>query len=259
MYGWRGRIGLMVPTGNSVMEPEFNRMAPDGVSVHANRVYLKDVTPQSLAGMEAHAAESARGLASIRIGVLAFGCTSGSFVGGKGYDEKLIRLMEDATGIPATTTTTAVVRALRLIGVRRIALATPYSDEVTALEARFLEDHGFEVTRRAAGGIVEVADIQECEPHAAYDSARAVDNDRAEAVFISCTGLRTLEIIERLEADLGKPVVTSNQATFAESLRILGVREVRPGFGSLFARTFAAMEEQTASAGKVAPLRARAQ
>ena len=101
MYGWRGRIGLMVPTENSVMEPEFARMSPEGVSVHANRVYLKDVTPESLLAMERGVEDSARGLAGIRIGVLAFGCTSGSFVGGKGYDERLMRRMEDATGVPA--------------------------------------------------------------------------------------------------------------------------------------------------------------
>jgi maleate isomerase len=241
MYGRRGRIGLLVPGGNSVMEPEFHRMAPDGVSTHANRVYLKDVTPESLAGMADHAAESARGLAPVRIGVLAFGCTSGSFIGGKGYDAGLIRIMEQAAGVPATTTTTAVLRALELLGVRRLALVTPYTEEVTGLEARFLEDHGFEVTRALGGGLVEVADMQECEPEVAYARAREVDDDRAEAVFISCTGFRTIEIIEKLESELGKPVISSNQASLADCLRKLGVAEVRPGFGSLFEHVFAAM------------------
>ncbi len=257
MYGRRGRIGLMVPTGNSVMEPEFNRLAPEGVSVHANRVYVKNVTPEALTDMEQHVAASAKGLESIRIGVLAFGCTSGSFIGGKGYDEKLIRLMEEETGVPATTTTTAVLRALSLFGVNRIALATPYSDEVTGIETRFLADHGFEVTRARGGGMVETADIQACEPQVAFERAREVDDDRAEAVFISCTSFRTIEIIEKLEADLGKPVITSNQATFADCLRVLGVREVRPGFGSLFERVFAAMNAAPTAADKVAPLRAR--
>ena len=256
MYGRRGRIGLMVPTGNSVMEPEFHRMAPDGVSTHANRVYLKDVTPGSLAGMADHAAESAQGLAAIRIGVLAFGCTSGSFIGGKGYDAGLIRIMEEATGIPATTTTTAVLRALDLLGVRRIALATPYTEEVTGLEAQFLADHGFEVTRARGGGLIEVADMQECEPEVAYARAREVDDDRAEAVFISCTGFRSIEVIEKLEAELGKPVISSNQASLADCLRVLGVTEVQPGFGSLFDKVFAAMAAQR-SEPAAEPQRAR--
>ena len=246
MYGWR--IGLMVPTGNSVMEPEFRRPAPDGVSVHANRIHLEDVTPESLHGTEDEAEDSAKGLVSVRIGVLAFGCTSGSFIGGQGYDDGLIRRIDDATGVPATTTMSAVLRALRLLGVTRIALATPYIDAVNAIEVRFLEDHGFEVTAVEGGGIVDIADIQECEPHLAFEPARRVDDDRAEAVFISCTGRRTIEVIEALESDLGKPVLSANQATFADCSRSLGVGDAAPEYGSLFARTFAAMDAPAAPA-----------
>lgn len=234
MYGWRGRIGLMLPTGNSVMEPEFQRLAPEGVSTHANRVELKDVTPESLLGMEADTLRSARQIAQTRLGVIAFGCTSGSFVGGPGYDERLTRMIEDETGVPTTTTTTAVVRALRALGVTRIALATPYIDEVTRLEVDYLQDNGFEVTAWQGGGLVEVADIQECPPEVSEQRARAVDNERAEAVFISCTGFRSIENLARLEADLGKPVISSNQATFADCLRLLNLGEAAPGFGSLF-------------------------
>lgn len=257
MYGRRGRIGLMVPTGNSVMEPEFARMSPEGVSVHANRVYLKDVTPESLLAMEGEVRASAEGLVEIRVGVLAFGCTSGSFVGGKGYDKRLIGRMQDATGVSATTTTTAVLRALRLLGVQRISMATPYIDEVNALEVKFLAEHGIEVVKSAGGGIVHTPDIQECEPGVSFQRAREVDHDRAEAVFISCTGFRSVENLEKLEAELGKPVISANQATFADCLRLLGIRQVRPGYGSLFARTFEAMEDPAPEKAPPAPLRAQ--
>lgn len=231
----------MVPTGNTTNEPEWSRMAPDGVSVHANRIYLKDVTPASLTKMRDEAVASAQGLTACDVGVLAFSCTSGSFVGGKDYDLELIRLIEETTGIATTTTTTAVVRALRVLGVERIAMATPYIDAVNKIEKSFLENHGFEVTRMAGGGLIETPEIQLCEPHVAYRRAREVDHDRAEAIFISCTGFRTVEILERLEADLGKPVISANQATFADCLKIVGVREVRPGHGSLFQRVFGGM------------------
>ena len=252
MYGWRGRIGLLVPTGNSVMEPEFQRMAPAGVTTHANRVALKDVTPESLSRMEDDAERAARGIVSVRVGVIAFGCTSGSFVGGKGYDERLIAKIEDATGVPATTTTTAVVRALRAFNVSRIALATPYTDEVTRLEVDYLRDQGFEVTAWQGGGIVETADIQACPPEVSFQRARAVDNERAEAVFISCTGFRAIENIEKLEADLGKPVITSNQATFADCLRILAVGDVAPGHGALFDRVLGARKGARAASSLAA-------
>jgi maleate isomerase len=80
------------------------------------------------------------------------------------------------------------------------------------------------------------ADIQECTPQVSYSRARAVDSDRAEAVFISCTGFRAIEHLDMLEADLGKPVFSSNQATFADCLNMLGVSEVVPGFSHLFGR-----------------------
>lgn len=247
MYGRRGRIGALVPAGNSVVEPEFQRMAPEGVTTLASRVRLKDVTPDSLRAMQDDTERAAADVADARVGVIAFACTSGSFVGGPDYDRTLISLIEETTGVPATTTTSAVLRALRLMNVRRLAMATPYTDEVTALEADFLENNGFEVVARKGGGMTGVADIQECAPEISAARAREVDRPEAEAVFISCTGFRTIENIERLEADLGKPVITSNQATLADCLRILGVDDVRPGFGSLFAATFeAAARDDTA-------------
>jgi len=234
MYGTRGRIGLLVPDGNSCMEPEFHRLAPEGVITLTARVPLKDVTSDSLLNMKSHTADSARRVASARVGVLAFGCTSGSFAGGAGYDQGLIDIMEDATGCQATTTTTAVLRALKLLNVKRVALATPYTDELTQLEVKLLQDSGYEVTDWQGGGIESVADIQECAPDVSYQRALAVDSDKAEAIFISCTGFRTIENIERLEKKLGKPVISSNQATFADCLRILNVTDHQPGYGSLF-------------------------
>ena len=234
MYGKLGRIGLVVPTGNSVAEPEFQRMAPAGVSIHANRIALKDVTEDSLLAMEHDTARAAAGIATVRVGVISFACTSGSFIGGPGYDAKLVKIIEDETGVAATTTTTAVMNALASLNVSRIALVTPYIDEVTKLEVDFLEAAGYEVTNWQGGGIVETADIQECEPEVSYDRALQVDSDRAEAIFISCTGFRTIDHIAKLEAKLDKPVISANQASFAESLRILGIKDVSPGFGSLF-------------------------
>lgn len=240
MYGSRGRIGLLVPSGNSCMEPEFHRMAPDGLLTLAARIPLKDVTPNSLLKMKEQTADAAKRVAAARVGVLAFGCTSGSFVGGDGYDQQLINIMEDATGLPATTTTTAVLRALNLLNVNKIALATPYTDDLTKLEVQLLTDKGYEVVAWQGGGIESVTDIQDCLPDVSYKRALEVDSDKAEAVFISCTGFRTIENIAKLEDKLGKPVISSNQATFADCLRMLDVDEYRPNFGSLFGKIYVA-------------------
>ncbi|MGF1477366.1 MAG: maleate cis-trans isomerase [Geminicoccaceae bacterium] len=233
MYGWRGRIGLLVPTGNTVMEPEFQKWAPEGVSVHANRVYLEDVTPDALLAMERETGMAAEGLRTCEVGVIAFGCTSGSFVGGPGYDRRLQMSIETATGISAITTTTAVLNAISSFGVSRIAMATPYTDEINRIEADFLAAQGIEVTAMAGGGLTETATIQRLEPSIAYKRAREVDNPAAELLFISCTGFRTAEIINALEADTGKPVVSANQATFWACLDLLHVGEKPQNAGRL--------------------------
>lgn len=239
MYGRRGRIELVVPTGNSVMEPEFQRMAAEGVTTYANRIALKNITKDALLEMEHDTARAAAGIATVRVGVIAFGCTSGSFVGGPGYDDKLIKIIEDETGVAATTTTSAVMRALEVLNVCRIALVTPYTDQVNEIEVAFLQAVGIEVTNWKGGGIIETADIQECDPEISFQRACEVNSDQAEAVFISCTGFRSVENLEKLEARLGKPVISANQATYADCLRILGIADVAAGYGSLFDKVLA--------------------
>ncbi len=151
-----------------------------------------------------------------------------------------------------------MLRALEALGVSRFAMATPYTDAVNRIEREFFEDNGFEVTRVAGGGLVETPEIQLCEPRVAYDRAREVDDDRAETVFISCTGFRTIEILEQLEADLGKPVISANQATFADCLRILEIGEAVAGFGSLFARLLGGRPAAPAGASGAAKVTALA-
>lgn len=106
----------------------------------------------------------------------------------------------------------------------------------TELEVNLLTDSGFEVTAWQGGGIESVVGIQDCPPEVSYKRAVAVDSDQAEAIFISCTGFRTIENIAKLEEQLGKPVISLNQATYADCLRILGVKEAPADYGSLFGK-----------------------
>lgn len=236
MYGWRARLGIMVPSVNTVMEPELGRLAPEGVSVHAARLKAEGVFgPESLIAMAAYTEKAAEELGPA-VNAIAYGCTSGSFVKGPGWDEELVARIERVAQKPATTTSTAVVRALRALGLRAIAVATPYTREVNDRLADFLGRQGFEVlavkglevTVRGGQGIYP--------PSTAYRLAREVDDPRAEGILISCTNFRTIEIIERLEADLGKPVVTSNQATFWDLLGLCRISDRIPGHGQLLAQ-----------------------
>ena len=248
MYGWRKRIGLLIPSVNTTMEPEFYKMAPEGVTIHTSRMLLKNnFSSDSLIDMGEEVERATRELATAGVDIVIFGCTSGSFVKGSKHtseiDEKIKNIL--GNGKPAITTSAAVLQALQLFKAKKVAVATPYPEEINQKEKLFLEENDFEVTRIEGLGFSErkpvypltdspVSMIGMQEPYVAYNLAVDVNTDDSDCIFISCTNFRTIEIIEKLENDLRKPVITSNQATFAMALKQIGIRERLPGYGKLF-------------------------
>ncbi|KUK16637.1 MAG: maleate isomerase [Thermococcaceae archaeon] len=233
MYGWRARIGLIVPSSNTTMEPEFWKMAPEGVSIYTARMNLTDVTEEALIKMEVYARDAAKRLADAEVNIIMYGCTSGSLVKGKGYDKQISQELEKHSGIKTITTSTAVLEALKELGISKVAVATPYIDEVNVKEKQFLEDNGIEVVKIEGLGIVKNTEIGRQEPWVAYNLARRVYTPQVDGVFISCTNFRTIEIIDALERDLGVPVITSNQASMWFTLRNLGIKEDYHEYGIL--------------------------
>jgi maleate isomerase len=244
MYGWKGRIGLILPTRNTTAEPEFYRMAPYGVSVHTTRVEKGDTTPEGLSDMEEEFYRAARLLKGLGLDLIVVGCTSGTLIKGLGYDKIISARITDLTTVPSLTTATAVIEALRILKIRRVALATPYTDEVNQKEKEFLEGNGIVVTRMRGLGYSRPAVSYPLAsrpvgmtgllgPEAAYKLGLDVNTNDADGIFISCTNFRTIEIINTLESNTGKPVITSNQATMAVALKLMGIRERICGFGML--------------------------
>lgn len=239
-YGHRARIGLVYIASSIVMEPECYAMAPEGVSIHTTRIPLDgkvDIDRLSgLAGDEAAGPlmDATRLLAAAPLHSIVFACTSGSFIGGRGYDDRILARMADvARGIPVTTTTTALVAALRTLGVRRVALATPYTETVTGRAVDYLDGHGFTVASVGCLGLDEDLAIGFTQPHTVEALARSVDRPDAEAIVIACTNLRTVGSIEGLEAVCGKPVVSAIQASFWHGLRLAGYHDCVPHYGRL--------------------------
>ncbi|MFB6311004.1 MAG: aspartate/glutamate racemase family protein [Salinirussus sp.] len=219
MYGWRARLGLLVPSSNTTNEPEFAAVLPDGVSLHTGRLPLEDVTADDLTAMAETAVDAAEHLAHANVDVVAYGCTTGSLVKGHGYAEELEASLADVADAPAVATALSVERALDALGARSVAVVTPYIDDLNEREREFLEEAGFEVRSLAGRGIEPNLEIGHLSPEAAYRQARSAGAEDADALFISCTNYRTFEAIEPLEADLDVPVVTSNQATLWDALR----------------------------------------
>lgn len=236
-YGYRAKLGLIVPPTNTVNEAEWARMAPEGVTVHSVRMPLHaDAhTEAGLAALHADIAKAVADLRQARVDVVAYGCTAGSMVI---PPESLPDRIGEMAGVPGVTTAAAIVRALRDLGVRRVSVATPYHRALDEHERAFLTANGFEVLSIrglgiGAGGPQEYVRIAET-PLAAVDRhARDSFVPGSDALLITCTDFPTLPLLTALEADLGVPVVTSNQATFRAAVRAAGVRDRFEGFGRL--------------------------
>ena len=237
VYGTRAKIGVIVPPTNTANEAEWARMVPPGVTLHAARMplHLDTTSEAGKAALYADVERYAGDLAMASVDLIAYGCTAGSMVSPVGA---LPSFMSERTGRPAVTTAQALVEALGALGATRIALGTPYDAGLNAHEVRFLADHGIEVVHEegfgyGAGGPQEHRNIARIRPEEVYALARRVDRPEAEAILLSCTDLATLDVVERLEAECGKPVVSSNTATFWFALRSAGIEDRLEGFGRL--------------------------
>ena len=233
MHGWRTRLGLVVPSSNTTNEPEFSTRLPDGVSLHTARMRLENAEAESLRGMADEIDRCVELLATADVDVLAYGCTTGSLVNGPGYDEEIETRLTDAAGVPAVATAASIKRAFDALGLESLAITTPYVESLNEREEEFLESAGYDVVGIDGLEIEPNVEIGAQRPETAYQRAKAADSSAADGVFISCTNYRTFDIIERLEADIGKPVVTSNQATLWDALRTVDV-DAEVGLGTLF-------------------------
>jgi maleate isomerase len=239
MYGWRARLGVLVPSGIVATEPDFMTLMPEGVSCHFHRIAFtggdsgKDCI-ENLSKVGQSIGEATRMICDCRPSVVALSGTGVSFVGGFGYDQQIIQKIKEAShNLPATTTSSSVIDAFKLLGVKKVSVVTPYLEEVSRIAVKFVEDSGIEVLDMKWLGLGRF-DIARVSKETLYRTAREVNKSDSQAIFISCVNLHTLEIIQSLEDDLGKPVVTSNQATIWNMLRLAGIKDQFEGYGQLF-------------------------
>ncbi|MBV7483818.1 aspartate/glutamate racemase family protein [Bordetella sp. BOR01] len=233
------RIGILIPSTNTSVEADFQRLLSDAVTVHSERLYIPDgtMTEASLDLMNRDLQEKAALLATARIDVIAYACTSGSFYRGASWDEQVRDSIEQRTGVPCVTTSTAVSRAFRALDVHAISVMTPYPDWTNRKLAAYYAAQGLDVkavhgdARAAADGHRAINDQDPAQ--IAKFALDHFDRD-AQALFCSCTAWRSLECVQTLEASLKVPVVTSNQATIWATLHTIGSLDKARPAGRLF-------------------------
>jgi maleate isomerase len=213
MGDWRGKVGALVPSSNSVFERDAMLTLPTGISLHTARMKLTHDDEEQLRGLLDHVPTAAADVVDAGVAAIAFACTTGSLAGGLGYDKRICELIEATADVPATTASTAVVEALTALEVERLVLVSPYEPWLNARVVEFLEGSGFSVAAMHGFSLTE-GDAQEAvSPEQIAAVVRSLDADDVDGALISCTNFRGIEATHVLATQLDKPVVSSNGAT----------------------------------------------
>lgn len=233
MYGEKGKIGLIVPSVNTVVEPEFNKMAPEGISIYSTRVLNDTGSKEDLSRMNENLERASIELKSAKVDIIAYACTAGSFINGIEGEKKTRNMINDISGIQTITTSMAVINSLNYYKAKNVALLTPYSQDVHLLAIKFFKENGFEILRDKRIGTEDAYSFGNLTFTEILQNAKKTFTNKTDILFLSCTNLPTIYLIQQLEEEFKIPVVSSNLATFWQCLRILEYKKEIKCFGQL--------------------------
>ena len=233
-YGARAKIGVIVPSGNIATEPQFRAMLPRGVAPFFTRATLTTTDGDGLMQMAKRVDQDVQLLVDAKVDIVFFHCTAITTFA-EGSDDEILSRIAKVTDTPASATSKGIVAALKALKAKRIVLITPYTADINAREVAFLERNGAEVIHESGLGIPDSPGMFAVTPERWVDYALQNRRDDADLYFLSCAAVRTAEVIETLEAELGRPVVTSNLLGAWHAMRTIGVNDRVDGFGHLLA------------------------
>jgi maleate isomerase len=227
------RFGLLTPSSNTTQEPELSAALPSHVSLHTGRVAYRDITPQEQMRCVLELETESRKLADAAVDVIVFAATAPTLAKGKGYDRELIKRMEHASGKPATTAATAFIEALTLLNARRVAIGAPWSKTMDKPMVAFMEASGFTVVHSEVMGFVASIELGRVGAEQAYELGRRTDRPDADAILMPGGNWPSISVVERLERELGKPVLANNAVSLWAGLRLMKVGGAVEGYGML--------------------------
>jgi maleate isomerase len=227
-------FGVLIPSTNTTVEVEFTRLLPESLQFHVARLGKGGDTPFS-PSLDADVAYQSKMLSNAKVEVICLIQTSASLFE-DGYDARIKALITENSGIPATTSAEAIGGAATALGTKRIALVSPYSEEVIGRAKRFYETHcGLEVVAMEGFGATDAYAIGALDETHALEAFERIDNPDIEALVVPGGNFPTMRHVAAWEARFGKPVITTNQVVLWSVMKEMGVAEPIPGFGRLLA------------------------
>lgn len=233
--GARARLGVLVLTTDMSSEWDMARFTRlDGVDCFVSRMPMAlEANVENLKALKNEVVTAAQNLVPwAEFDAIAFACTTGSIAVGPVKLQEMVQSVKP--GVPVCNPVDSAIDALAKLECRKVALLTPYISEVNATLEDYFIDRGLELTRKAAFNLAGDPQIDLVDPECIIEAGLDVGSGDCDGLFVSCTGLRTADIVQRLEDKLGKPVVTSNQALAWSTLRAAGIDDKIDGFGRLF-------------------------
>lgn len=239
--GWRCKLGVMAPSTNTIVQPDFDDMRPVGVTNHYSRIFtpnMKSISNDSFrAGIDtigSNVMDAIRSVMTCEPDYLVMGISALSFFGGAKGAEAFSKRIVEETGLNVTTGSQATSAAIEAIGgIRRIAVLTPYWPVMNAEVKRYFEDVGLTVVRDTALQCTSWTGIAEVTTAECRAALRALDGDDVDAIIQTGTNLSMVRLAAAAELWLGKPVIAINTATYWHALRANGIRDQAGGFGRL--------------------------
>jgi len=237
-FGWRGRVGMIMPATQTVTEPLYYSVAPPGVSFHTSRLAISGSGPTAISDTEDQLERAVIELKQARVQCIAHLCVTSGLVRGLEGERRFCQDIESRHGIPVVSALLSAIDALKRLKINKIVVTGPYPEEHNRLERRLFNDNGFDVLGVHGLGITDGFEFGQVPPSEILELCRRSWDPAADGLFVACAAFNAMPVVEQMENEFKVPVVTAHSAVLWQILTTLGIEEPLDGYGRLLRRDY---------------------